>query len=453
MVRGDQGFLINQVLRISLIVLLVIYFGACGFADSDSKVIVPDTKIDGSISSTVLETYLTGLPDVLFTRLSVNENREARYQLKVRQPLDHSDAKGGYFYQKVILEHKSSERPLIMITEGYDAGRNYVAELAHLLDANQLQIEHRFFGESQPDSLYWEFLSAWQAAQDHHRIVELLRPFYSGSWINTGWSKGGQTALFHRYFYPDDVVATVAYETPVNLDLEDPRIDRFFLEVESENCRTKLANFQRVALERKDRLIPIFKQITGEYDYKYSIGYEVAIEYVVLEYPFSFWQYHKINCMDIPDRTAPDSVIFSHLDEVVSLWSYSDANMNSVAAYQFATELGYYGNVQSHLSDLLSDSGYSNMIYAPKYEFLEFDPRLMEDVNSWLESEGNRILYIYGGNDPWSAAHVKIDPEVDAVTEFLEGGNHYTFIESFSEDKQKEILSIINEWLNDEQFE
>jgi hypothetical protein len=34
--------------------------------------------------------------------------------------------------------------------------------------------------------------------------------------------------------------------------------------------------------------------------------------------------------------------------------------------------------------------------------------------------------------------------------EFLEGGNHYTFIESFSENKQKEILSILDDWLNNE---
>lgn len=43
-----------------------------------------------------------------------------------------------------------------------------------------------------------------------------------------------------------------------------------------------------------------------------------------------------------------------------------------------------------------------------------------------------------------------LDPVIGAVMEFLEGGNHYTFIETFSEEKQKEIVLILYEWLKNE---
>ena len=48
----------------------------------------------------------------------------------------------------------------------------------------------------------WEVLDIFQAAADHHRIVAALKSIYSGARINTGHSKGGMTAVFHRRFYP-----------------------------------------------------------------------------------------------------------------------------------------------------------------------------------------------------------------------------------------------------------
>ena len=42
-----------------------------------------------------------------------------------------------------------------------------------------------------------------------------------------GISKGGQTTIFHRYFYPADVDISVPYVAPLNLEYVDPRLDKF----------------------------------------------------------------------------------------------------------------------------------------------------------------------------------------------------------------------------------
>lgn len=91
MLQGDHGFLTSQSYCFGLIALPVFHFGSREFADSDIQVIISDTIINQSIS-TILGSYITGLPDVIFARLGGNENWDTRYQIKVRQTLDYSDS-------------------------------------------------------------------------------------------------------------------------------------------------------------------------------------------------------------------------------------------------------------------------------------------------------------------------------------------------------------------------
>lgn len=42
-----------------------------------------------------------------------------------------------------------------------------------------------------------------------------------------GISKGGQTTVYHRYFYPEDVEISVPYVAPLNLEKIDPRLEKF----------------------------------------------------------------------------------------------------------------------------------------------------------------------------------------------------------------------------------
>jgi len=173
----------------------------------------------------------------------------------VRQPLDYADTTAGYFLQRVFVADKSADRPVVFITEGYNANYekhpNFINELSQILDANQICVEHRYFGESVPNPIVWEHLTVENAANDHHRIVELFKKYYQKKWLNTCISKGGQTALAHRTFFPNDVNLTVAYVAPLNFGVEDGRHEPFLSQVGSELSREKIRNFQFEILKRK----------------------------------------------------------------------------------------------------------------------------------------------------------------------------------------------------------
>ena len=85
------------------------------------------------------------------------------------------------------------------------------------------------------------------AAADHHRIVEVLKLIYPGKWIGTGISKGGQTAMFHRYFYPEDVDISVPYVAPLNFSTEDQRFIHFLTLWVREDCRARISISERIA--------------------------------------------------------------------------------------------------------------------------------------------------------------------------------------------------------------
>ena len=402
-----------------------------------------------SSGETLLHLLCEKLPNAQIKQLKSSGHSINIFEITLLQPLDHFNTNTKKsFKQRIILKHISFSAPIVLITEGYALRENYVKELSKLLNANEIRVEHRYFGSSSSSNLDWKYLNIKQSAADYHMIVSLFKNIYSGKWISTGWSKGGQTALFHRRFYPDDVNVTVAYDAPLNFAAEDPRIDCFFERVGNKSYRNKIRAFQMQVLMRKGEILPLLSKYAAKHNLHFSIGFEKALEYAVLEYQFSFWQYHHISLKDIPGKESSPSVLFNHLARVVSLSSYSDKAMNSPAMYQFATELGYYRYLRFYLLNLLSSpEDYSNFVFAPKNVSIKFNPIPMRDIYHWLLTEGTRIIYIYGSNDPWSACGMMPSQDTDARRFVLKGGNHFTFINSFPKGIKNQILSTINDWL------
>lgn len=398
-----------------------------------------------------LQDRLEQLQGIRIEKLEPDSGFTEKYRLFVRQELDHQHPGAGTFEQQVILSHHDFNSTTVIITEGYSIRGNIpnLRELSELLEANEVQVEYRYHGKSLPDSMIWKYLTIQQAAADHHHIRELLGKIYSGPWVATGFSKGGQTTICYRYFYPGDVVVSVPYVAPLNFSQREPRVDAFFDHVGSAEIRRKLIEMQRMTLRRKSELLPRFHWYAVGRGYHYSIGEEKALEYVALEYPFSFWQYHHFTINDIPDSSSDADRILDHLRKVVSFYSYSDASMNDPSMYQFMTQLGYYGYVQKNVKDLLSDPGnYPNSAFAPQDVSLEYDPEPMEKISHWLQKEGNNFIYIYGENDPWGATRVVLSKDVNSKLFELEKGNHLSYIRDFPMSTQKEIINRIKLWLN-----
>ena len=109
--------------------------------------------------------------------------------------------------------------------------------------------------------------------------------------------------------------------------------------------------------------------------------------------------------------------------------------------------MGYYGYVKKNVADLLSQDHYPNWAYAPQDADLRYDPQLMRDVNAWIQSQGNRMLFIYADHDPWSAPQVMLTGQTDALKAIHHGGNHYTWISTFPAEEREPILEALERWL------
>ena len=138
-------------------------------------------------------------PAAEITEMEAKDHFTKAFQVVLDEPLDHKNPTGETFKQRVFLSLNSKTKPVVLVTEGYNANRaarrNYITEITKVLDANQLFVEHRYWGTSFPDSTNYDYLTIEQSANDHHRIVELFKPFFTGKWVNTGIGKGGQTTI------------------------------------------------------------------------------------------------------------------------------------------------------------------------------------------------------------------------------------------------------------------
>ena len=80
---------------------------------------------------------------------------------------------------------------------------------------------------------------------------------------------------------------------------------------------------------------------------------------------------------------------------------------------------------------------------------VNFDSQLLKDVNKWLEKEANRMLYIYGGIDTWSASAVPENDQVDAEWFFLNGKHHGNArISGMTEEEKERFRTALERWLS-----
>lgn len=151
-----------------------------------------------------------GVIDVQKVMVKDNDGKDvANYFFYYSQPMDHADPQKGTFYQQVAMQLSEPSAPVIVHTQGYamemKGSGAYSNDLCTTLGANWVEIEHRYFGNSQPepkDSVQMTYLYTAQAASDIHRVVEMLRTnlFKSNKWVATGVSKGGITAGLQAYY-------------------------------------------------------------------------------------------------------------------------------------------------------------------------------------------------------------------------------------------------------------
>lgn len=400
-----------------------------------------------------LEQFFSAQEGLTFKRIVPSNVKYVDYVIKLKQPLDHKDSTKGYFLQKIYLSHLKFNAPTVMKTAGYALGKNENEEITELLKCNQIEVEHRYFGSSTPDPIDYTYLNLEQASADLHRINEIFRTLYTNEWLSTGASKGGVSTLYYKFYYPNDVKASIAYVSPLPNAAEDQRVYTFLDSIGDEVCREQLAEFQLYLLKNRDSILPVLKSYYDSLELVYTyLSFEEAYEVAVLEFSFYFWQWEG-NCNELPNinSTIKEVTAYCLSRDLMSLYSDLFMNYYSSHYYQSATEIGYYGfridRFKDYLQVIPSDSNYS-AIFTPNKMVLKFDSSLNQSLNQWLETNGNNIIYIYGSQDTWSACAINPSNKVNSKRYILLGKNHgnATILEMNKKDK-KSCLKLIKSWL------
>lgn len=408
-----------------------------------------------SFAQTVLEQKISAISAIKEIRPLETSEFSEKYVTYFTQPLDHRHPEKGSFRQRVIVSHVGFDRPTVIVTEGYGAAyalrSQYREELSKLLNANMIFVEYRYFLESTPEPKDWQYLTAENSADDLHAITTAFKNIYPGKWIATGISKGGQTTLLYRTFYPDDVDISVPYVAPLCYGVEDGRHEPFLYKVSTPENRKIIEDFQLEALKRKATLLPRFEKYCTEKNYSFRAPIEEIYDYSVLEYSFALWQWGT-PISSIPATTASDDEIFSHLLAISEPGYFTADSPNASFFVQAARELGYYGyDVQpfkQYLS-IQSSEGYLHRLMLPEeLKDMPFDKTLNKKITKFLKKQDPKMIFIYGQNDPWTAAGVTWLKNKKNIHVFIQpNGSHLARINTLPEKEKKEVMELIKQWL------
>ena len=382
-----------------------------------------------------------------------------KYVTYFNQPLDHQHPEKGSFRQRVVVSHIGFDRPTVIVTEGYGASYalnpRYREELSKMFNTNMVFVEYRYFLESTPNPRDWQYLTAESSADDLHAVRQALKDIYPNKWIATGISKGGQTAMLYRTFYPNDVDITVPYVGPLCYDVEDGRHEPFLRQVGTEDERRKIEDFQLEVLKRKSTLLPRFEKHCQEKKYEFNASTEEIYDYSVLEYSFAFWQWGT-PVSTIPANNASDDEIYKHFMAISEPSYFAKGGGNESFFVQAARELGYYGYdirpFKKYLS-ITSSKGYLKKLMLPDdAKDIKFDKTLSKKITKFLKKNDPKMIFVYGEIDPWSAAattwlntdkkenvHIFVEPR----------GSHLARINTLPEEMKQEAISILKKWLEE----
>jgi len=151
------------------------------------------------------------------------------------QEIDHYEtdqSKIQWFAQRInFINYLGADRTTVINTNGY--GSNYAGlytcDLAKALNANMVEIEHRYNEYSVPtgkcfaknggilkNENYWDYNRATQASADLALIVNTLKKLkiFTGKVVATGASKGGMTTTFLAMHFPETCDLYVPFCAP-----------------------------------------------------------------------------------------------------------------------------------------------------------------------------------------------------------------------------------------------
>ena len=470
-----------------------------------------------------------------------------------KQPIDHKNPAAGTFVQYCVLHYKGSKHTTVMHTHGYSITTSEKAkvkqlELAKILDANYLAVEHRYYyrstiGLSEEDiskgissnkvkNDYWKYNTAEQSTADLHNIVTALKEsgYFDGKWVSSGVSKNGILTALYAYFYPNDMDVYVPFCAPFCDGAETTGIGKW-LTNESGGKGTDLQKAVWDVLNRmttdedlREELVKLYKEEYGgnEKIQKYSTATAMtALTYDYMANMFYKFCYRPTDEWDgvIPNENSSAELYYGfitlgktkyweRLKNLRQLWDdeelkgdddYEDeidddyeeeedwdfdedddpmssrraasstwtlkfnGFLNTIYFVHAAKELGYFlydwtilPENQINLEWLKNKQTIKryNRWYDVKYD----EGKLMKSFLDFVKNNRNKdkckMLFVYGGNDPWTGAAIP-DPDKDdpCVKKYVvPNGTHNAFLtnpEYYRPEDKDYIVNTVKEWLKD----
>ena len=317
----------------------------------------------------------------------------------------------------------------VAVTPGYD--RSWTLDLtepAVILGANQLSLEYRFYGGSQPVPV------------DFGKLGQI----YTGATIQTGGSKGGENALEHASLYPADLDAVVAYVAPVITANPDLRYATILDDIGIASCRTALRAIQREMLTRRTAM-----QTRAAATDAYTIaGVAHATETAIVELEFAFWMTRgEHDCGAVPATTDSDDALYKFLTDTSGPSGYADATLRASGGqyiYQDQAELGYPVWEHQHLDDLMMFSYEDWSAYLPATP-PPYDPAVPVALDAWLRAAPpHHVMFVGGEWDPWGAGYPAMATSADALRFTVAHGSHWSasIFNLASADRQAAVTAL-----------
>jgi len=403
---------------------------------------------------------LAAMPGVTSVTPFDSKKFKEAYVITFTQYLDHSDTALGTFTQRALVCHVNEDSATVLVTEGYTLDYylkkpNYREELSDIFNTNCVIVEHRYFSESKPhmdenEEHYWDYLTTYNAATDHHRFAQAFHKIYHGKFIATGVSKGGICANMFRAYYPKDVDITVPYVAPLCDGVEDKRMADAMFNYGTYDEQHAIRAFIDYLFENRGEFIPRLEKYCDTTHLKSRIPVEQLYDYTVMDMHVALLARGEVK--KIPDyTTCPLDTTFLFLIKYGAPEGFTPAYDNMPYYVQAARELGHYAlDIRQYKGPkaVATTQDYLRRTALPHSFDHEYDPTMRKMVLEFLNDKAERMIFIYGEYDPWTAVGIKDLVNNPNIYVFINPGNcHRSKIRNFpKEDKEKIIVTIAN-WL------
>ena len=426
------------------------------------------------------------------------------YFFNYKQSVDHNDSSKGWFKQQCVLTVAGKDRPTVLLTEGYALGsaQDYMNRLdsifeptlVDVLNANCLQVEHRYFGWSLPEGFTnkWNYLTAKQNSADLHTIVTAIRQsgiVGQGKWLSTGVSKPGITSALYAYEYPGEMDAYVPFCAPFMLKQDEPGSFNYIQSVDALGSRLeKVKAAFRAYCGNQTLQLETVKLFKKEFPY-YNSYDDDAVRMSLLSILFgshwkrmsyvhySLWEplvpkegdgadkfltfilsndrtrYQGEKDIDYQRRQdyvndlEPDSTIFDNTTKGLTRASgVEHSRMDPFDAHTYI-ELGSVSVTLTWVDDLLTDKekSYLTSKNSPASFGFNYDNgSYIRKVLDGIRQSSCNMMFVYGMQDPWTGNRIPDDKlGKNCQILYIENGTHNDAIDTWNASERNQLF----QWL------